>query len=606
MATWYFMQNGRPAGPLTLAELKGRISRGEIQASDLLYVENDTIWRKAETYGELSQLFTKNSQPTPLVKEVNEDKDNKGDELEWVLLVRKAEGSGFKQKGPFQKSQILEMLKKGEVALADFAWRKGLKEWQKILTLPEFHVQREVEVESLPPLPVESSEKSASATLEKPLEKTTEKPSEKTNIDFSDRTFVTEIISAKNRRQTEIEQEIRRKVEEDARRLMNPNTNSQIRVVEPEVKKTIKRPHPSRSKKVSAQAQRVSFLQQLSQMGRAKKVAFAIGALFSLVIVVYIVTFFSTYLDRKKSGFAIPQNEVLTAAKSIASADNKDRGLVPSQKSSVRDGSGAVSPPEESSNQVKNDTKNEAKPESNPKAPPTYIKIEKINENRAEAEIKIVTDASDHYPLFLSFAADGGQTLSPKSFYKTARFRKLDRRAFKLSEFGLPFGSISISAEIPTSEYKAAVAVLYGSAEPTYNDKIKANRKKMFMYFNDERRALIKTLDRTEKEAYKFAQAAESVKNLKSWSKFYKNWLVTFNRANHPNVKNISQKNRKDFVLASRWLKLRELRTGVLKEAGLVSGRISKNQPPDPSKIKLLAQELTKQKDEAVLASLSK
>jgi hypothetical protein len=117
---------------VTASEIEQQIRSGQLFAHDLVYREHDVRWREAIECVEFSHLF----------KKTKKERASTVTETLWVLLTRKSDNSGYKQRGPLSTIEIARALENGEVSSTDYVWREGLKEWYKILTIDEIQSTR--------------------------------------------------------------------------------------------------------------------------------------------------------------------------------------------------------------------------------------------------------------------------------------------------------------------------------------------------------------------------------------------------------------------------------------------------------------------------------
>lgn len=130
---WFYNDNLKPQGPVSLEQIRLKIERGEIGPFDLL-LSDDEQWRPASDYKEFSQnLF-------PAWQEWNRAQ---GDilplEKVWVLLAFENEASKPIQRGPLSSFDILEELKLKNLDVEKaWVWKNGLSGWAKLVDRPEF------------------------------------------------------------------------------------------------------------------------------------------------------------------------------------------------------------------------------------------------------------------------------------------------------------------------------------------------------------------------------------------------------------------------------------------------------------------------------------
>lgn len=247
MSQWYYLQKGRPFGPVSTRELMLEIQSRRLNAHDLVFKEHDTEWREVSLFPELHEHQISLQHP-----------DKNSDE--WVLLIRK--NDAYRQLGPFTRAEIVSKLQAGEIAFTDYVWRKGLKEWYKIIALSEFC------------LPLSVSHKMSSHEV--------------TN---------TELI------------EITKKLPLPQEVYTPPAlpvlaATEKINSVEREVKFTNK----SKKNKAApaAVAKRISLVNYYSQLSLIRKIAFVGFSTLFMASLLFFVTYLSSYRDRHNSRLYVP------------------------------------------------------------------------------------------------------------------------------------------------------------------------------------------------------------------------------------------------------------------------------------------------------------
>lgn len=118
-----YIENGKPAGPVSESELYALIEQGELNPHDLVAQKGDRSWIAIKEHPKLNKVSESKSKP-------------KADSIDkhWVILVKKPphRGGGYTQKGPYDQQELIAMVKAGDAAFTDYAWRPGYKKWVKI------------------------------------------------------------------------------------------------------------------------------------------------------------------------------------------------------------------------------------------------------------------------------------------------------------------------------------------------------------------------------------------------------------------------------------------------------------------------------------------
>lgn len=538
-AAWYFLVKGRPQGPVSLEEIKNEIAVGRLGARDLLYRERDTKWRAAADYAEFGGHFNREA--------LAED---------WVLLLRKPDGSGHSQRGPFSTEQIVVQLKSGEISFTDYIWRKGLKEWYKILTLPDFHNIFAIKEKSLPPLPNEVA----------------------LSVDLSEITMKLPMPADEEMTMP------------TAEAVIDPVADTKLEIKKQIVHSQVKNKNTERF------IRRTGLIRYYMSLGSVQKTVFVTVTLIVLFSSLLFIGYASSYFDRKKFVLKPPTESfvrVSPAPQEVRPEEIKPR---------VKPEAGVPLALE-----VKEAPKDTPKPlpqvAVEAKLKPSYIKFVKILEGKEEAKLKIISDGSSHYPIYVVFEAFAGQVLDAKNVQRRIRLSgKMDARELELAKTGLPSGEYNISIE--SEGVVVQTKFSFATELPEFKKKLHQERKLMSYSHNEERYSFFKTAARIENEAYKLVQNAENAANLRSWTAFYKLWRKNFERIQNPNIQKISTKNRSGFVHGAMWLKLKDLQKKVSQEAKALNGAKIKGQVLDTSGIKSTALDLTKLKEQMLQESL--
>ncbi|MGZ3772314.1 MAG: DUF4339 domain-containing protein [Pseudobdellovibrionaceae bacterium] len=129
---WYFNKNLKPQGPLNTSEVRSLINRGVLGPQDLIYNDNESVWKPAcEWKGFEATLF-------PAHQELRELNNSRSLEVsEWVLLVPTGDGKVLQQ-GPFSTNEICDQLSLKRISIHQYVWKAGLTGWCRIKDRPEF------------------------------------------------------------------------------------------------------------------------------------------------------------------------------------------------------------------------------------------------------------------------------------------------------------------------------------------------------------------------------------------------------------------------------------------------------------------------------------
>lgn len=590
----------------------------------MLYQEGDSAWRCVESFSEFKNEL-RDSQESALKNESSQTEGSS--DSSWVILVRKPDGSGYRQRGPLSREQILVMLNHGEISFTDYAWRKGLKEWYKIMALPEFGgVGKDADSLGSTDRPdrqgssgePESSFVHAAEGKEVSRSKIEEVETEKATLkDDGIEKFELEKFEAEK-------DEIEKEIERVSREILMPGVVGSQKVgpsiSNSEVKRHIKRPNPSkvRSRKRKpdgeALARRASWIRHYIESSLVKKIlittVFLVVSSGAVLLLTHLLSLSDRraltlersqlpFVDSSKSQKAAPKptavrgqhtEKPLAQKKEIPRSDNSvSRVSVSKDMKSVPPDVKAVLP-----NAKKEDVK----------TPPTYLKVEKISEGKDDMRLQIMTDGSRHYPISLTFKAEAGRVVGARSFEKAFRIFEVKDREFLLHRKRLPYGFYQLDVEM--GSVRTPTQVRYGTNEPDFTKKLHASRKQILLYHNEERYGFLKTVSRLEGEAYKLALNIENAAHLNSWKGFYKSWKKNFDRIQDQTLKKISKKNRDQYVHGDKWLRLKRVHSELENEALSVNRRKARGEAITSQKIKASALELTQLKEQMLRSSLWK
>lgn len=129
--SWYCHKNLKPQGPLELQEIRQRIGRGEIGPEDLVFNDEEKVWKAAREW--------KNFEPGlfPATQGIDPTMSAPVDEAEWVLLVPTGDGRVL-QEGPMSVKEIFGHLLHKRISIHQYVWKAGLSGWCQIKDRPEF------------------------------------------------------------------------------------------------------------------------------------------------------------------------------------------------------------------------------------------------------------------------------------------------------------------------------------------------------------------------------------------------------------------------------------------------------------------------------------
>lgn len=145
---WMYILDGKPAGPISEQELFDLLDQKQLNIHDLVAQKGDRSWISIKEHPKLNFNVSKSTED-PVDKH-------------WVVLIKKPphRGGGYTQKGPFDKEELVAMVKSGDAAFTDYAWRPGYNKWTKITETEMFskgsHAPSSDSQEDLPATPDKS------------------------------------------------------------------------------------------------------------------------------------------------------------------------------------------------------------------------------------------------------------------------------------------------------------------------------------------------------------------------------------------------------------------------------------------------------------------
>lgn len=129
---WYYNQNLKPQGPITLQEMREYILKGSIGPFDLISCGRDGEWRAASEWREFERsLF-------PAAQEYVPGQEFATQEKEWVLLVPALDRDATLQEGPYSLQELRDGLATQRISQNQYVWKPGLSGWCRIQDRPEF------------------------------------------------------------------------------------------------------------------------------------------------------------------------------------------------------------------------------------------------------------------------------------------------------------------------------------------------------------------------------------------------------------------------------------------------------------------------------------
>lgn len=553
MNQWFFLQHGRPTGPVDTAQIRKEIEAGRLKRGDLIYRSGDTQWRQTEFFDEFKDKKESKDPKDP--KTSFPDDPKQSSERPWVVLTKKSSGKGYRQSGPFSTQDIMRQLNEGTLSLSDRIWKEGFSEWLPLHRVEDFQ-QKDVVTKSF--LELSHTEPNIlPQNAIKPAPKTDdfELPDLDLNFDFD--------------RKTEIPSKV------ETSKTKEERTSDMKRVL----RRGRKRPKPQPSLVL-----RVPLIQRFFQMSFPERLFASIVILVALVSLVLLQNYSTSYFDRKKLSFEPPPSVYVEPnVQPVAIEESKKPAL-----SAQTMYTGATSSPV-----VQN------APEI--KKAPTWVQLKIANSGALNAEVIVVTDGSSEHSAQLVLQAQFGDVVDVKGIERRIKLTG-QQKIFRPSDKKLPWGTYTVVATM--GDLKSEATLDYGTTQPDFQKKLKAYKKYYVFEYNSERLSFIKTVSRIEREIYKFIQAAEQINNAESWKSFHRAWSKSYSKITSAELKRVNAARKFEYTLGHRWLILKEKKKLVDNQISVVNTNKYSSKAFDVKAFKTSAREITLLKDQVIADSL--
>ena len=468
-------------------------------------------------------------------------------EVLWVLLLRQKKAKNFKTIGPLKTHEVKAKLKSGEVSWSDFAWTDGMKEWYRLTALEVFHqvTEQDVEVHHAP---------AASYSSDENL------PPE------------VEILKRETVRFEEVPPP--EAVIED---LIKKEEGSVA-------KSNLRGPSPVSAaiKKNQVVSRRLSFWNRIEEMSPSQRFWLKWGLAGFTSAIAVLVLYISTFLDFK--AFQVQRS---SQQDSVQKPEVQLAPTAPPVEEKILKPVETVAKPPEP----------QAPPAARPLVEPTYLKLKWVNKNQKNVTLEVETDASSQLKTFFEVTAKRATAIGFKSFYRRVQGPTLDFEKLKW-----PAGVYDIQVGFESSKYsslKQQTTFSYLTQTPDYKEESYRHRKMLSHQAAQERFQLIQlTLKMEALLDEMIAMARKSSSALPASS--YRQWMRQMANLNSQALKSIGPKSRNEYVFASEWLELKELKKQILKEATLVVQSKSPQQQINPLRE---SQKALRQLKESLLAA---
>lgn len=123
---WFYNHKGKLKGPLSTAEVQNLIAEQALGPDDLVYPEGEKKWVPLSELADFRAAFNLQT-PHPIDPQP----------ISWVVLQRDSSTRKIRQVGPFSTKKLHMALREEQIKLSDYVWRAGMKEWYRIISIPE-------------------------------------------------------------------------------------------------------------------------------------------------------------------------------------------------------------------------------------------------------------------------------------------------------------------------------------------------------------------------------------------------------------------------------------------------------------------------------------
>ena len=147
MTQYRVSRQGQEVGSFTLQEIVTKVKAREIELFDYIFDDSANDWVLMMEYGPLAQMLKSTKPPKPPTPETNVQSESKEpvklrvlprsehDVTDWFIL------KGEHRFGPFEYSDLIQMLQKKIVYPFDFVWHSGLENWVRVAEVQEFQAE---------------------------------------------------------------------------------------------------------------------------------------------------------------------------------------------------------------------------------------------------------------------------------------------------------------------------------------------------------------------------------------------------------------------------------------------------------------------------------
>lgn len=571
MDQWYFLENGQTLGPVSQSDLMGRIEKSDLGPFDLVFKEGDEKWRSLVDCDEFSSCW-----------QSLESKENEG-EQEWVVLSGnpQVELSQYRQKGPYSKEEISDLICQGQLKYTDYAWKKGMSEWYQISHLPEWSQKTKKEI-SLAPLLKVIVDESAEVEPDQAL----------ASLSYKLPNQLESVETALNEEALEEVPPSPQVIEKLPPAVNEGLSEEEDREVEAHQSEVFSRFNQIRKWKKDIQAKssklaRPPTLVQLIFFG----LFVFLGS--TLLILLSYEEQWRSPLESILGHSSSKKEEELSPGKiaTEGTPGKGGRGKVQPRSTFQRESSPKKDPPVPSNpSQLEVDKeKIETKAASEERKVPHRLRLKVVGAQSSKRELIVSSDGSSHYPVDIEIFGQAGQILERRSLLQRRRV-SIKKNNGTLALGNLPSGNYSFKAQSGETSYK--ITAFLGETGKSFKESLFLHRKAMSYWHQLERKELINQALSGESLVEEAQVALQKWRaQSKKWRAFYRVW-----------IRNIRKQRTKPFVQVQKgslrglfhpmiWRGLVDEQAELLKWGGLVNQEI-KSRRLDPDRLVELTRRL--------------
>ncbi|MBK9037609.1 MAG: DUF4339 domain-containing protein [Bdellovibrionales bacterium] len=613
MAKWYFVDEGKPRGPLGENEIVLAAKEGHLGPLDLIFRDGSERWIPARELEFLQDIFRETIEGPDVVPQ-------------WIVLRKKPRdaGAGYLQSGPYSTDEIRDKIKVGDLDFVDYVWKEGREKWSKISHTREFNPEyEEVRTKAKKAFSgvqvrPESADVQAEDLLKNVLKAKKPKSGKKESFDPEATQLDIPLEAQTDAQKSEVLDDSATLTEfrelSQTSSLPGASTSQEREefLKERQAKAAVRIPAPVIKNEVPV---------FVKKEGRSDEVKTAVlGLIPSLSVRVFLTFMALTFLG---TGFwlvysSIPRRAELEALKKQKETDQRESQRrekeqigqrSEQEKSGTEESNNNKSGTDESLGTAEKMKKEDIsktsivatppsppKPKEYPKQNPSYLKIQTADwKDKAQARLVYVTDGSHHFPLSVTVYGRPGEILSRASYLRKWELKAKpgEERSLSFGSLGLGDGSYRISAKI--ENVTATTTVFIGSKDSQFQIALQAQRKKFSWRHQREKKRLFQVTEKILALSRDVELQARSLvfHRKREWNVYYKTWSAKV-RAAFISEMDINGTSAHKYVHAQEWLDLRrdfdELRTITTK----VHKEINSQGAPELAALQELVVELSK------------